>query len=209
MPLPYCDIETDVKPYLGLVGTTEYDALLVIWRDSVEAAMLAYTEATFDLTPKSEVMDANRSDQIVPDEYPIASVQALYFYTETDGTGGELIDPENYYFKESAVILKTIYTPRHRSTVRLEYTYGYDGVPADVKHGILIACRAEYFRWLDKREGRDRLGRSKKDESERTGGGNNTVGWDPKTGLPFEAVNKFKPYKKFEFITQPFAQRNL
>lgn len=208
--MPFCDIDTDVKPYLGIpLSNTDYDSLLTLWRDAVEAAMLQYTEATFVLTAVTEVLDASRADQVVPAEYPIDSVQALYFYVLPDGTSGELIDTDRYQVKQGGVILQHLYTPKGRALVRLDYTYGYDGVPADVKLGILIAIRAEYHRWQDKAEGRSRTSRSKKDESEAFSSNNPLTSWDSKTGLPIEAVNKFKPYKRFEFATQPIAQRNL
>lgn len=206
MPRPFLDLNTDIKPWLGIdVSETKYDSVLTVIRDSVEQAMLNFTEATFDLTAVSEVLDANRSDQIVPAEFPIDSVTQIFFHVLPDGTGGELIETTSYQAKVGSIILQDLYTPKGRSLVRVDYTYGYDGIPDDVHEAMLLAIEAKF-----RRKGRKSIGlsgRSKKDERE---GFTETAGaWDPKTGLPTEVVYMLQPYKRYEFPTQPIAQRNL
>ena len=49
MPTPFCDIDDDVKPWLGIdPAETKHDTTLTIIRDSVEQAVLNFTEASFD-----------------------------------------------------------------------------------------------------------------------------------------------------------------
>ena len=205
--MPFLDLNLDIKPWLGIdVADTEFDAVLTIIRDSVEQAVLNYTEATFVLTgPIMEVLDASRSDQIVPREYPINSVSAIYFHCNPDGTNGELIDPISYQALPEAIILQHLYTPKGRSLLRIDYTYGYDGLPADVKHAMLLAIEADFRRKQSKSMGRS--SRSKKDESESFS--SSASYWDTKTGLPKEVVYKLNPYKRYELPSQPIAQRNL
>ena len=207
MPVPFCDIDTDVKPWLGIdVAETKHDTTLTILRDSVETAVLNYTEASFDLVgPVMEVIDGSRADQIVTREFPISSVDAIYFHVLPDGSGGSLIDPTYYQVLPEAILLQHLYTPKGRSLIRIDYTWGYDGLPADVKHAILLAIEADFRRKGSKTIGRS--GRSKKDERE--GFSDPAGAWDKKTGLPTEVVYKLKPYKRFEMPTQPIAQRNL
>lgn len=202
--MAFCTLD-DIKSWLGIdLAETKYDSTLTIIRDSVETSVIEYTENNFELNSVQEVRDSNQSDVIVPDNAPIDSVTAVYFNVNTDGTGGSLIDPENYQVRENKIHLRGVISPRGRSTVRVDYTYGYNGVPADVKHAILLSVDAEF-----RRKGRKDIGtvsRSKKDESETFR--SSTSGWDSKTGLPKEAVFKLNPYRVFEFPTQPIATRN-
>lgn len=205
MPQPFLDLNGDIKPWLGIeITETKHDATLIVMRDSVEQSMLNYTEAKFDLTAIEEVLDGSRSDQIVPAEFPIASVQALYFHVKPDGTEGDLIESDDYQVKEGAIILQHLYTPKGRSLLRIDYTYGYDGIPPDVHEAMLLAIEAKF-----RRKGRKSMGlsgRSKKDERE--GYSDSAGAWDSKTGLPTEVVYMLQPYKRYEMPTQPIAQRN-
>ena len=197
---------TEVKTWLNISGT-EYDAVLDIIRKSVNQSILNYTEASFDLVgPIQEILDGNRSDQIVTREYPINSVSSVKFGVKADGTGGTLVDASSYQVLPEAIILQDLFTTRGRSLIAVTYIWGYDGVPDDVKEAALLAVEAKF-----RRKGRKSIGgissRSKKDESESIR--DSASSWDKKTGLPIEVVSMLTPYKRFEFPTQPIAQRNL
>jgi hypothetical protein len=221
--MPICDLNVDVKPWLGIdVAETKHDAVLTTILKSVEKSVLNYTEAAFtQQVVVGELLDGNDSDTITPRNSPIASVQQVVFNVQTDGTGGNALDQASYYLPKdmdeigpdyegddprgsSGILLRHMGTPRGRGYVRVDYTYGYDGVPPDVKHAILLAIEADF-----RRKGRKSIGtagRSKKDESERFT--NSMTGWDKKTGLPQEVVYKLNPYRVFEFPTQPMATFN-
>lgn len=202
---PICDIDTDVKPWLGIdPSVTTHDTTLTIIRDSTESAVLAYVETQFELTAVSEIIDGNKSDQIVPREYPIDSVSAVYFGVETDGSGGNLLDADRYQVRPEAIILARTYSPFGRTLIRVDYTYGFDGVPAEVKEAILLAIEAKFRRKGSKSIGRS--GRSKKDESESFSSGPSN--WDSRTGLPKEVVFMLNNYRRLEFPVSPMAQRN-
>ncbi len=209
--MPFCDLNTDVKPWLGIpVSNTEYDSVLTIFRDSVEAAVLSYVETEFTLTPiTNEILDSNGSDTIVPRNSPIVSVQAIYTAVESDGSGGNLLDTSHYRVDTDGITLRAINQPRGRFYVRVDYTYGYDGLPPEVKHAILMSIDAEFIRKNKKTVGGGVTSRSKKDESESLGASGG-AGWDTKVGLPLEAIAKLQTYKQsFEFPTQPMATRNF
>lgn len=204
--MPLVDVDDDVKPWLGIaVSNTDYDSVLTLMRDSVESAVLKYTDASFTPTVvTNEVLDSNGSDTIVPRNWPIISVQQIVFNVEPNGTGGSVIDATSYQVLPGSIIIPYIGQPRGRSIVRVDYTYGYAALPADVKEAILIAIEAKF-----RRKDRKSIGvnaRSKKDESESFGSG---AGWDPSIGLPYEAISMLQQYRtNFEFPVQPMATRN-
>jgi len=196
----------EIKEWLGITSST-HDAILTVIQESVEQSILNYCETAFELTPiTNEVIDGNKSDIIVPDKRPVASVQALYLHCDPDGSGGSLVDSDEYQVEDGAIKLAFYKQPFRRSVVRVDYTYGYDGVPGDVHLAVLQAVEAEF-----RRKGRKSIGlasRAKKDESE--GYTNSLAAWDKKTGLPKEVVYKLGPYKSGpEFGGLPMAQRNV
>ena len=211
MPRPYCDIDTDVKPWLGIeFSNTAHDAVLTIMRDSVEQAVINYIENDFDAhVVTGELLDSNASDTVIPRFEPLISVEALTFGVRPDGTGGSLVTADDYQVLSSeggsVIVLQNISQPRGRSVILLDYTYGFTSVPPDVKESILLSIEAKF-----RRKGRKSIGlggRSKKDESETySGGGKGT--WDTKVGLPVDVVSMLNTYRKFEFPTQPMATRN-
>ena len=202
------DLTNDIKPWLNIeASNTKNDTTLTIINEAMCQAVINYTETKFALTVvTNEVLDANESDIIITDNMPIVSVQKLFFFVETDGSGGEEIETSDFQVKDHAIHLKHLHQPFRRSFVRVDYTYGFDGLPKDIKLMLLQAIEAEF-----RRKGRKALGissRSKKDESE-TFKGMNPRDWDPKTGLPKELVFKLNFYKQsFEFPRQPIATRN-
>lgn len=203
--MSFCDIDADVKPWLGIEpSNTAHDSVLTIIRDSVEKSVMEYTEQNFELNVVvGEVIDGNLSDSITPRHTPL-SVEAVYLYGDPDGSGGSLLDSNSYQLQEGSIRLREAYTPKARSSVRVDYTWGYDGPPPDVKLAILQGIEAEF-----RRKGRKSIGvggRSKKDESEKYS--SDASAWDKKSGLPTEVVSKLNPYRVFEFPTQPMATRN-
>lgn len=205
--MAFLDLNADIKPWLGIdVSNTTHDSVLNIINASVEQAVLNFTEAQFVLTPVIEILDASKSDQIVTREFPIDSVTAVFFDVQPDGTDGNLIAADEYQVLPEAIILAFgRHTPFGRSRVRVDYTHGFDGLPDDVFEAMLLAVEAKF-----RRKGRKSLGigsRSKKDESERFT--DSITAWDKKTGLPVEVVYMLQPYKRYEFPTQPIAQRNV
>jgi len=211
--MAFLDLNTDIKPWLGIdVVNITHDAVLTIINNAMEQAVKNFTETDFELHPGTvEILDANESDIILPHNVPITAVSELAFYTLADGTDGQIIEATDYQVREEGIILQNIHTPFRRSRIRVTYTWGYDGLPDDVKLMLLQAVEAEFRRKARKSVGtggNSGAARSKKDESDRTGG--TALGaWDKKTGLPKELVYKLTPYKRFEFVNSPMATRNL
>ena len=204
--MTYLSLNTDIKPWLGIdVLNTTHDANLTIINAAMEQSVLNYVETEFKLiTITKEILDGNISDVILPQKTPINSVQALYFFPESNGSGGSLIEATEYQVTSEAIYLRTLTSPKGRGTVRVDYKYGYDGLPSDVKLMMLQAIEAEWRRKGNKSLGIG--GRSKKDESETYI--NDLSQWDEKSGLPKVLAAKLQTYKSFEFPSSPMAQRN-
>jgi len=196
----------EVKTWIGIpLSNTDHDDNLTLIMNSTTKAIYNYVDTPFELTPiTNEVKDGIRADILVPKFFPTASVQEIRFGIGTDGTGGTVVDPTEYIVAPDSITFRWLHTPFYRGSVGLDYTYGYDGVPDDVKLAFIQAVEAQF-----RRKGRKSIGmasRSKKDESEAYSGDLNA--WDGLTGLPKEIVAMLKPYKSFEFPTDN-AQRNL
>ena len=199
------DLATDIKPWLSIDQTdTKHDNTLNVINEAMSQAVINFVEHDFSLKTVEEYQDGNQSDVILTNNIPINSVSAIYFWTNTDGSDGSLIDPSHYQVRDTEIVLRDYPTPFSRARLRIDYVWGYDGLPADVKLMLLQAVEAEF-----RRKGNKTLGgfnRSKKDESMSTLSDNDS--WDKKTGLPSVLVYKLESYKVFEFPRQPMAIRN-
>jgi hypothetical protein len=205
--MSFLDLNTDVKPWLGIeVSNTQHDEILQILIDAMEQAVINYVETDFTIhTETKEIHDGNRMDVILPRNVPITAVDKIRLGTDTQGDGGtELVDTD-YSWDSQSISLRYQYTPRGRGMVAIDYKWGYDGLPPDVKLCMLQAVEAEF-----RRKGNKSLGggsKSKKDESQSSPSGNSD--WDQKTGLPSVLVYKLTAYKTFEFPNLPAATRGI
>lgn len=155
----------DINPDLT---DTEYDQLLKDALRSESARIERWVDVEFSLTPTTEQLSRPES---VPErelplpERPIESVQSV----TADGT--DLTEGEDYAVEETHLVLLTDAAvnewPTEYRSISVEWTHGYDGVPADVKEALVRLCRARL-----KRTHADGL------ESESTGDGS-SVSYEP------------------------------
>lgn len=202
---------SDIKVFLGIPSTvTEYDAILAIFQESVEQSIINYCQTDFATHviagPPGEILDGGRQDVIIPRNFPIVSVEGVFFNVDVDGTGGYELQSTDYFHDEGAITLRYQHAPFSRGIIRLDYTYGYAAVPGDVKAAVYQSVKAEYQRY--KKNSEDISSRSKGDESESFGTGNSGA-WDSLTGLPRQIVAKLQAYRLYEFPNINMAQRNL
>jgi hypothetical protein len=195
---------SDVKAYLGIPpADTSYDTLLTLFKESVEQSVYNFCETTFDeIEVTKELYDGIDSDIIVPKYFPILSIENIYFGCDAQGEGGQRLDEEYYSMEETGIVLRWgVYTPNARKIVRLDYTYGFEEVPADVKLCVLQSIKAEKQRYDSNTE--NISSRGKMGESESFGSA-----WDKKTGLPAQIISKLQAYRVYEFPMIGNAQRN-
>lgn len=194
-----------IKLFLGIepLDTTQ-DAVITMFQESVEASVVSFCDSDFTAqVVTGEVVDGIQADIIVPKNYPVISVEGVYLGVDASGANGSLLDAtSDYTFSASAISLIRNSTPFQRSSVRIDYTWGYSAVPGDVKMAIYQCVKAELQRYSRNTE--DVSTRSKGVESDGGAGA-----WDATTGLPKAIVAKLASYKTFEFPTVGMAQRNL
>ena len=190
----------EIKTFLDIaLADTSKDALITLFRDSVEASIIGFCETDFaSHIVTNEYIDANRSDIILPKNCPIISVQALYIDVDSDGNG-TLLDSSEYVKDGYAITLKNHHTQGRRASIKINYTYGYASVPADVKMCVYQSVKAEIQRYDSNTENIN--SRSKEGESESYGGA-----WDGISGLPKQVISKLSRYKMLEFPNVPSAQ---
>jgi hypothetical protein len=201
----------EVKAYLGIApGDTSQDAIIEIIRPAMEELVIAFCDSDFEektiAGPPGEIHDGIDADIIVPYNFPITEITAVFLGCNVKGEDGtELEDDEYYVDTDGSVILRTRTTPFTRGAVRIDYKYGYAAVPATVKLCIYQCVKAELQR--RKRNSEDISSRSKA-----TDGGSESEGygsaWDKKTGLPIQIMSMLESFRSREFPHAGNAQRN-
>lgn len=205
--MSFLSLNDDVKPWLSIEpSNTTHDATLQLLIDAMEQAVINFVETDFAIhTEVKEIHDGNRMDVILPRNVPVTAVDKIVLGCDTQGNGGSVLSSTDFVWDSQSISLRYQYTPRGRGMIAINYKWGYDGLPSDVKLCMLQAVEAEF-----RRKGNKSLGggaKSKKDESQSSPGG---IGeWDPKTGLPSVLVYKLTAYKTFEFPNLPAATRGI
>lgn len=197
----------DFKTWMGMDLTyVDEDDNLTAIISSVDASIKNYCETTFEATVETnEIHDGKNSDLLVTKNSPIISVQEIRFGVTTSGTGGSALDTTSFEARQNYIALKGIMSGVGRCLIAIDYTWGYSSVPADVSLAAKIASEA-FYRRLD-RKNIGQASRSKKDESESSGG--DYTAWDSKTGLPKEVVSMLAPYRSFEMPVMSMTQRSI
>ena len=190
------------KAYLGITNGSK-DTLIEIIRPAVEEQIIAYCDTNFEeKTVTKEMHDGIESDVIVPYNFPVIQITAVYIGCDVNGENGRLLEADEYYVDDDgSVILRSSTTPFLRGNVRLDYKHGYTSVPSTIKLCVYQTVKAELQR--QQRNTEDISSRSKEGESESYGSA-----WDSKSGLPKQILGKLDPYKAREIPLAGMAQRN-
>jgi hypothetical protein len=196
------------KTYLGIaLSDTSQDAIIEIIRPAIEESILLYCDTDFTQkeTPAGgEIHDGIQSDMLVPFNFPIISIDAVYLGCDPSGENGTLLVVGTDYYVDAddgSVILTGNTTPFRRGSCRLNYKWGYVAVPKGVKLAVYQCVKAELQR--RKRNTEDVSSRGKDGETEQYG-----KAWDDKTGLPKQILSKLDQYRSREFPQAGMAQRN-
>jgi len=119
----------DVKIFLNVAsGSTTHDALLKLLIEQYSAVIEGYCRRKFSQDNYEEVYDGNGKTSLLLDNYPIISIESLtiddYPYTASD----YLI-----YKNEGEIKLVEDAFAIGNQNVEIEYTAGFEEVPADIK----------------------------------------------------------------------------
>jgi hypothetical protein len=195
---------SNIKAWLSITGNDQ-DAILTQIQDAVDQAITNYCDTEFtETTVTGELIDCRRSDILVPQFYPIISVQELLMGLGLDGSGGVALEETDYILRPDGIYLKTQIMPQGRGLAKISYHYGYATVPARVKMASTLAVEAFY-----RRRSRKSLGlssRSKEGESQSYE--NYSGAWDKLTGLPTDVVSMLGEYRDISIPVSPMSIRN-
>ncbi len=139
-----------------------------------------------------EIIDGRRQDVIVPQGYPIISVQGVFLGVEANGLNGSALTAADYNFTEEEIRLRLVNAPQGRGLIRVDYTWGYAEVPHRVKTATKIGVEG-YFRQRDRKT----VGiTSKSKEGEHV---NYQKGWNTEAGLPNECISLLAGFRRLDF----------
>jgi hypothetical protein len=183
------------KTWLGIKLTdTTQDSLVGDLIATAEGLIASYCGCAFQPTAVvDEIQDGRRSDSIVPEHYPVISVEALRL-------AGETLDPSEYLVMEEEIALKRQVTPMGRGTVAIDYTHGYASVPAQVVTAAKITVEAYY-----RQKSRGSVGITSRGKEGETISYKDA--WSSEWGLPKEVLGLLAQYRTLEFPTAPMAPR--
>lgn len=192
------------KTWLGIEDSdTTKDALLTDLITAVDEAINAWTGTRFDgiQTATRELHDARRQDILLPLNGPITGVSAVYMGVNSDGSGGQALDPAGYRFDDTEIAMLYMHMPMQRGLVAITYTWGYASVPARVKLAAKLGVEGYFRMRQNKTVGGVTRSRAKEGESVTYSaggsGGSRNNGWEG--GLPPEAINVLSEFRRVDF----------
>lgn len=173
---------------IPVLDTTQ-DATLEVIVAAVNDAIEAYCDASFSpVVVESEMHDARRQDVIVPDGWPVISVERLAVGTNALGIGGTELTTEEYLVRDGEIVLVGRSLPQGRGLVAIDYTHGYVAVPSKVTMAGMLSVEAYYRMKTNKQVGI--VSKAKEGESI-----NYQKGWSERAGLPNEAIGLLAEYR--------------
>lgn len=177
------------KAWLGITDSSQ-DAVLTTIVAAVNEAIETFCDVSFtDNTVTNEIHDARRQDLIVPEFWPIISVQRVAVGVNPDGSGGtDLVAGTDYVLRDGEIALVGRSLPQGRGLVAVDYHHGYAAVPAKVTMAGQLATEAYYRMKSNKTVGI--VSKSKEGESI-----NYQKGWSQQWGLPSESIGLLQEYK--------------
>ena len=186
-------------------SNSSQDATLEPLRLSVDEIIKDYCDCLFGETEALTgiILDSRRSDVIVPDQFPIVSVEKIVMFIDGDGVGGVELQANEYIVREEEIILRTRIQARRRGNISIDLTHGFADVPHRIHQALLLSVEGMYNRKTRRSIGLS--SRSKEGESESYGAKSQ---WDSITGLPIEAMGMLQHYRRIEFTGSVMQARN-
>lgn len=156
-----------LKTQLGIISSeTKYDAKLTLFLNAASAWVETYCERKFESQSYVELINGNRTNFFITDQWPIISVSELRISSNRDWASPTSLIPATDYSISSDGIGITYYPgylPQGYDNVRLSYVAGYATIPSDLQLATIWA--AEWFYLHNNRGDMGRTTASKTGES--------------------------------------------
>jgi len=185
----------EAKEWLGISLTdTTKDTLLTDLIASSCDAIDAWTESKFNapIVVTKELHDVRRQDVIIPEGWPLISVQKVVAGVDSQGNGGSELPSASYNSDSVEIKMLNFNLPKSRGYLRVDYTYGYAVIPAKVKLATKITVEG-YYR-MRTRQAVGITSKSKEGESISYQGA-----WHKEAGLPVEAIGLLSSYRRIDW----------
>lgn len=156
-----------LKTQLGIISSeTKYDAKLTLFLNAASSWVETYCERKFESQSYVELINGNRTNYFITDQWPIISVTELRISSNRDWASPTSLIPATDYGVSSDGIGITYYPgylPQGYDNVRLTYVAGYATIPSDLQLATIWA--AEWFYLHNNRGDMGRTTASKTGES--------------------------------------------
>lgn len=130
-----------VKAYLGLGNTSNpaQDALLAELVKRASAAVESFCQRSFMLGPRTEWRDGNGGQVMLLRDTPVVSVEAVIMDDQS-------IPVESVRLTGRCIRLREHAFRTGVSNVRIDYTAGFDALPADVEQAVIETVALNFRR---------------------------------------------------------------
>lgn len=124
-----------VKAYKGIAGT-ELDALIDALVDRASAAVEAYLSRKIESAAHVEIRDGNGGRTMMLEQYPVTDVSAVTIngqaIPQSSGFG-----TAGWRLANRSIVLEGYSFAKGCANVQIDYTAGYQAVPADIEQACI------------------------------------------------------------------------
>lgn len=145
---------------------TLYDTKLTLFLSAGQAFVENYCDRKFESASYTELLHGNRSNTIVPKQWPIQSVTTLKISeARAWADPAALVASTDYGISNDSTVITYYagFTPRGYDVIQLAYTAGYSSIPSDLVLANLWA--SEWFYLHNQRGDAGRTSTGKQGES--------------------------------------------
>lgn len=189
-----------LKTQLGIVNSeTKYDSKLTMFLNAASSWVETYCDRRFESQSYVELINGNRANYFITDQWPIISVTELRISSSRDWASSTSLIPATDYGIASDGIGITYYPgylPQGYDNVKITYVAGYATIPYDIQLGCIWA--AEWFYLHNNRGDMGRTTASKTGES---------VG--VLSDVPAMVKQVIDPYRRMDFASSALAPSHL
>lgn len=140
---------SNVKSQLGFKDSdTQFDAKLTRFMNAASDTIESLCAREFTSQSRTELAHGNRSNTLIPLQYPITAVTEIRISSERDWGNSLTLVPATEYGISNDGLSITFYNQVMSAgfdNVRIIYTAGYSTIPADLEMAVLWATEFYYL----------------------------------------------------------------